>query len=51
MKIKDLEFKRTEKVADVLSIGDMTWVKVMNVDDRGRVDLSRKDAMREKGLM
>ena len=35
----------------MLNIGDMTWVKVMNVDDRGRVDLSRKDAMREKGLM
>ena len=51
MKIKDLEFKRTEKVEDVLNIGDMTWVKVMNVDDRGRIDLSRKDAMREKGLM
>ena len=51
VKIKDLEFKRTEKVEDVLNIGDMTWVKVMNVDDRGRVDLSRKDAMREKGLM
>ena len=50
-KIKDLEFKRTEKVEDVLKIGDMTWVKVMNVDDRGRIDLSRKDAMREKGLM
>ena len=49
--IKDLEFKRTEKVEDVLKIGDMTWVKVMNVDDRGRIDLSRKDAMREKGLM
>ena len=49
--IKDLEFKRTEKVEDVLNIGDMTWVKVMNVDDRGRIDLSRKDAMREKGLM
>ena len=51
IKIKDLEFKRTEKVEDVLKIGDMTWVKVMNVDDRGRIDLSRKDAMREKGLM
>ena len=51
VKIKDLEFKRTEKVEDVLKIGDMTWVKVMNVDDRGRIDLSRKDAMREKGLM
>ena len=51
VKIKDLEFKRTEKVEDVLKIGDMTWVKVMNVDDRGRIDLSRKDAMREKGLI
>jgi polyribonucleotide nucleotidyltransferase len=51
VKIKDLEFKRTNKVADVLNIGDMCWVKVMNVDDRGRVDLSRKDAMKEKGLM
>ena len=51
IKIKDLEFKRTEKVEDVLKIGDMTWVKVMTVDDRGRIDLSRKDAMREKGLM
>ena len=51
VKIKDLEIKRTEKVEDVLKIGDMTWVKVMNVDDRGRIDLSRKDAMREKGLM
>ena len=51
VKIKDLEFKRTEKVEDVLKIGDMTWVKVMNVDDRGRIDLSRKDAMREKGLL
>ncbi len=49
VKIKDLEFKRTEKVEDVLKIGDMTWVKVMNVDDRGRIDLSRKDALRERG--
>ena len=48
VKIKDLEFKRTEKVEDVLKIGDYTWVKVTNVDDRGRVDLSRKDAIRER---
>jgi predicted RNA-binding protein with RPS1 domain len=27
----------------------MTWVKVMNVDDRGRIDLSRKDALKERG--
>ena len=49
IKIKDLEFKRTEKVEDVLNVGDMTWVKVMNIDDRGRIDLSRKDALRERG--
>ena len=45
--IKDLEFKRTEKVEDVLNIGDMTWVKVTEIDDRGRVNLSRKDALIE----
>ena len=48
VKIKDLEFKRTEKVEDVLKVGDMTWVKVMNIGPRG-VDLSRKDALRERG--
>ena len=47
--IKDLEFKRTEKVEDVLNVGDMTWVKVTEIDDRGRVNLSRKDALRERG--
>lgn len=47
--IKDLEFKRTEKVEDVLNVGDMTWVKVVEIDDRGRVNLSRKDALRERG--
>ena len=46
--IKDLEFKRTEKVEDVLNVGDMTWVKVMEIDDRGRVNLSRKDAIKER---
>ncbi len=48
VKIKDLEFKRTEKVEDVLKPGDMTWVKVMNIGPRG-IDLSRKDALRERG--
>jgi polyribonucleotide nucleotidyltransferase len=47
--IKDLEFKRTEKVEDVLNIGDYTWVKVTGIDERGRVNLSRKDALKERG--
>ncbi len=46
--IKDLEFKRTEKVEDVLNVGDWTWVKVTEIDDRGRVNLSRKDAVKER---
>ena len=46
--IKDLEFKRTEKVEDVINVGDWTWVKVSEIDDRGRVNLSRKDAIRER---
>ena len=46
--IKDLEYKRTEKVEDVLNVGDMTWVKVAEIDDRGRVNLSRKEAIKER---
>jgi len=43
--ISKLENRRVEKVEDVLNEGDMTWVKVMEIDDRGRINLSRKDAM------
>lgn len=46
--ISKLENRRVEKVEDVLNVGDMTWVKVLEIDDRGRVNLSRKDAMRER---
>ena len=49
--IKDLEYKRTQKVEDVVNIGDMTWVKVTEIDDRGRVNLSRKDAIKEREAM
>ena len=33
---------------DVLNIGDWTWVKVSEIDERGRVNLSRKDAIKER---
>ena len=46
--ISKLENHRVEKVEDVLKEGDMTWVKVMEIDDRGRVNLSRKDALKER---
>ncbi len=40
--ISDLEYARVEKVEDVLNIGDMVKVKLMEVDDSGRYNLSRK---------
>ena len=48
--IKDLEFKRTEKVEDVLNIGDKTYVKFLGIDDKGRWNVSRKEALKELGL-
>ncbi len=46
--ISKLENRRVEKVEDVLKVGDMTWVKVLEIDEKGRVNLSRKDAIRER---
>ena len=34
-----------EKVEDLLSEGDEIWVKFMEVDSKGRYNLSRKDAL------
>jgi polyribonucleotide nucleotidyltransferase len=31
----------------VVNIGDMIWVKVTEIDEKGRVNLSLKDALRE----
>ena len=45
--ISKLENRRVEKVEDVLNIGDMTWVKVTEIDEKGRWNLSRKDALIE----
>ncbi len=46
--ISKLENHRVEKVEDVLNEGDYTWVKVTEVDDRGRINLSRKQAIKER---
>ncbi len=46
--ISKLENHRVEKVEDVLNVGDMTWVRVTEIDDRGRINLSRKDALNER---
>ncbi len=45
--ISKLAEKRIEKVEDACKIGDMMWVKVTDIDEKGRVNLSHKDAMRE----
>lgn len=45
--ISKLDKKRVEKVEDVVSIGDEIMVKVLEIDDKGRINLSRKDAMTE----
>ncbi|MGN1113613.1 MAG: polyribonucleotide nucleotidyltransferase [Oscillospiraceae bacterium] len=43
--ISKLENRRVEKVEDVVSVGDEIVVKVMEIDDQGRINLSRKDAL------
>ena len=45
--ISKLDVKRTEKVEDVVTVGDQIKVKVTEIDDRDRVNLSRRDALIE----
>lgn len=45
--ISKLAARRVEKVEDVLSVGDEVMVKVMEIDNKGRINLSRKDALKE----
>jgi len=48
IRINHLDNKFVEKVEDVLNIGDETWVKVIEVDEKGRINLSRKQALKER---
>ena len=45
--ISKLADHRVNKVEDVVNIGDMIWVKVTDIDEKGRVNLSYKDALKE----
>ncbi|MBQ9492146.1 MAG: polyribonucleotide nucleotidyltransferase [Oscillibacter sp.] len=45
--ISRLADHRIDRVEDACRIGDMMWVKVMDIDDKGRVNLSHRDAMRD----
>jgi len=45
--ISKLDVKRVEKVEDVVNVGDEVIVKVTEIDDQGRLNLSRRDALVE----
>ena len=45
--ISKLDVKRVEKVEDVVNVGDQVIVKVTDIDDQGRINLSRRDALVE----
>ena len=46
--ISELADFRVNKVEDVVKMGDSIWVKCIGVDDKGRVKLSRKAAMKDR---
>ena len=48
MHISKLANERVEKVEDVVNIGDKIMVKVIEIDDKGRVNLTRKGLIPEK---
>jgi len=45
--ISELADRRIGCVEDVCKVGDKMWVKCIGIDDRGRVKLSRREAMRD----
>ena len=45
--ISRLDVKRVDKVEDVVSVGDEVMVKVVEIDEQGRLNLSRRDALIE----
>ena len=50
--ISHLDVKRTERVEDVVAVGDEVIVKVREIDEQGRLNLSRRDALIEvEGLV
>ncbi len=46
--ISKLAHERVNKVEDVISVGDEILVKVMEIDQQGRINLSRKDAIKKE---
>ncbi len=46
--ISELAEARVNRTEDVVKVGEVIWVKCIGIDDKGRVKLSRKAAMRER---
>ena len=46
--ISKISDKRSKEVEDVLSIGDVMQIKVIEIDSQGRINLSRKELLKEK---
>jgi polyribonucleotide nucleotidyltransferase len=46
--ISELADFRVKSVEDVVKIGDLVWVKCIGIDEKGRVKLSRKAAMKDR---
>ncbi|WP_102028264.1 polyribonucleotide nucleotidyltransferase [Salirhabdus sp. Marseille-P4669] len=46
--ISQLDEKHVKNTSDVVSVGDEILVKVKEIDNQGRVNLSRKDAMKDQ---
>jgi polyribonucleotide nucleotidyltransferase len=46
--ISELSDTRVNRVEDVVKMGEEIWVKCIGVDDKGRVKLSRKAALKDK---
>ena len=47
--ISELQESRTEKTEDVVKKGDIVRVKLLSIDEKGRLRLSRKAALAEEG--
>lgn len=45
--ISNLATIELKKVEDAVNIGDMVWVKITEIDDKSRINLSRKNALSE----
>ncbi|MEM1109139.1 MAG: S1 RNA-binding domain-containing protein [Planctomycetota bacterium] len=48
--ISELKDGFVDKVSDVVKVGDKVRVKVILIDEQGRVKLSRRAAMKEEGI-